>query len=107
MLKKYCFEIIIICLQLFMFYVFPLFAGPTDVMGMVIIILISTLILSIIIGCFSDKKFKFLYPFVVGLIFVPSIYIYYNESALIHSLWYLTVSIVGLGVGIIINKFIK
>ena len=33
-MKKYLKEILILLIQLFMFYVFPLFAGPTDVMGM-------------------------------------------------------------------------
>lgn len=32
-MKKYLKEILILLIQLFMFYVFPLFAGPTDVMG--------------------------------------------------------------------------
>jgi len=39
-MKKYFKEIIIILIQIFMFYVFPLFAGPTDAMGMVLLILI-------------------------------------------------------------------
>ena len=34
-MKKYLKEILILLIQLFMFYVFPLFAGPTDIMGMV------------------------------------------------------------------------
>ena len=29
-MKKYLKEILILLIQLFMFYVFPLFAGPTD-----------------------------------------------------------------------------
>ena len=31
-MKKYLKEIIIILIQLFMFYIFPMFAGPTDAM---------------------------------------------------------------------------
>ena len=33
-MKKHLKEIIILLIQLFMFYIFPLFAGPTDAMGM-------------------------------------------------------------------------
>ena len=40
-MKKYLKEIIIFLLQLFMFYIFPLFAGPTDVMGMVLLIIME------------------------------------------------------------------
>ena len=43
-MKKYIKEIIILILQLFMFYIFPLFAGPTDAMGMVFLIWLSTII---------------------------------------------------------------
>ena len=73
-------------------------------MGMVFLIILVTLLLSIIIGSISKEKIKYLYPIVVAILFIPSIVIYYNESALIHSLWYLVISTVGLVVGMIIYK---
>ena len=97
-------EIIILIIQLFMFYIFPLFAGPTDAIGMVFIIIITTFILSTIIGVISNKKIKYLYPLAIAILFIPSIFIYYNESALIHSLWYLLVSTLGLTIAIIFKK---
>jgi len=106
-MKKYLKEIIILIIQLFMFYIFPLFAGPTDAMGMVFIILVTTLILSIILGIISNKKIKYLYPIIVALVFIPSIPIYYNESALIHSIWYLVDSSIGIFLGFIISKVTK
>ena len=105
-MKKYLKEIIILLIQLFMFYIFPLFAGPTDVIAMVLLILLSTLLLSIIMGSVSKEKIKYLYPILVALLFIPSIFIYYNESASIHSVWYFVVSTIGLLVGIIIFKLI-
>ena len=33
-MKKCIKEMVVLLIQLFMFYVFPLFAGPTDAMGM-------------------------------------------------------------------------
>ena len=42
-MKKYLKEILILLIQLFMFYVFPLFAGPTDVMGMIVLLILATL----------------------------------------------------------------
>ena len=48
-MKKYLKEILILLIQLFMFYVFPLFAGPTDVMGMIVLLILATLLLSILI----------------------------------------------------------
>ena len=41
-MKKYLKEILILLIQLFMFYVFPLFAGPTDVMGMIVLLILAT-----------------------------------------------------------------
>ena len=106
-MKNYIKEIIILILQLFMFYIFPLFAGPTDIMGMVILIILTTFLLSIILASISNKKIKYLYPIIVALIFIPSVYIYYNETALIHSLWYLIDSIIGIILGTIIHKVFK
>ena len=90
-MKRYLKEIIILLLQLFVFYIFPLFAGPTDVIGMVVFIIFVTLLLSVVIGLISDKKMKYLYPIITAILFVPSVFIYYNETALIHSVWYLVV----------------
>lgn len=101
-MKKYIKEFIILILQLFMFYIFPMFAGPTDAMGMVLLIWLSTIILAMILAVISTKKIKYLYPIIIGVLFIPSVFIYYNESALVHSLWYLVSSSVGLFIGSII-----
>lgn len=110
-MKKYLKEFSILFIQLFIFYMFPLFAGPTDAMGMVLLIILVTFILSLIVGSISNSKLKYFYPIITSIIFIPSIFIYYNESALIHSVWYFVVSTIGLIIGIIIdfvfNKFIK
>ena len=106
-MKKYLKELIVLIIQIIMFYLFPLTAGPTDMMGLVLILLFTTLILSIIIVTISNNKIKYLYPIVVAIIFIPSIFIYYNDSALIHSIWYLVTSLIGLIIGIILNKTIK
>ena len=103
-MKRYLKEIIILIIQLIMFYLFPLTAGPTDVMGMIIILIMSVFILSIIIGALSKEKIKYLYPIIVAILFIPSIFIYYNESALIHALWYLIISCIGLLIGVILKN---
>lgn len=103
-MKKFLKEIVILIIQLFMFYIFPLFAGPTDAMGMVFLIIVATLVLSMVIGSISNEKVKYLYPIIVAIVFVPSVFIYYNESAMIHSVWYLVVSSVGLFVGAVVHR---
>lgn len=102
-MKRYLIEIIILLLQLFMFYIFPLFAGPTDAMGMVLLIILSTFGLSFVLSCISKNRIKYLYPVIISILFIPSVFIYYNESALIHSIWYLVISSIGIIIGLIIN----
>lgn len=106
-MKRFLKESIILLLQMFMFYIFPLFAGPTDAIGMVFLIIVSTFILSVIIGSVSKEKIKYFYPIVISILFIPSVFIYYNETALIHSTWYFVVASVGLLLGVIIYKLKK
>lgn len=106
-MKKYIKELIIFLIQMFMFYIFPLFAGPTDAMGMVFLIIVMTFLLSLVISIISKERIKYLYPIIVSLLFIPSIFIYYNESALIHSLWYFIIANIGLFIGMIIRIIIK
>lgn len=106
-MKKYVKEIIILLIQLLIFYMLPLFAGPTDAMGMVFLIILSTFVLSTLIGGMSNKKVKYFYPIVIAMFFIPSVFIYYNESAFIHSVWYLVVSTIGMLIGTITNKLVS
>lgn len=106
-MKRYIKEMIISVLQLFMFYIFPMFAGPTDAMGMVVLILLATIVLSLFTGIFSREKFRFFYPVFAAVAFIPSNYIYYDGGALIHSVWYLVVSAGGLLIGTLIGLLIR
>lgn len=103
-MKKYIKEIIILLIQIFMFYIYPLLDRMNDPFGLVLIILLITFILSTIVGVISKGKIKYLYPIIISILFIPTIFIYYNESALIHSLWYLTISYIGIFIGIFLSK---
>jgi len=105
-MKRYLKEIIILLLQIFMYYIFPLFAGPTDMMGLVLLLVLSTFVLSLILAMISDHKLKYGYPLINALIFIPTIPIYYNSSAIIHILWYFLVSLVGFILGEVIYQII-
>lgn len=105
-MKKHVKELIILAMQFVMFYIFPMCAGPTDAMGMVLIILLSTFVLSVLMGVFSDKRMKYIYPVIAAVIFIPSVFIYYNDSALIHSVWYLVDSGIGLLLGVMMRKLL-
>lgn len=110
-MKKYLKEIIILIIQLIVFYLLPLTAGPADTMGLIVLIILSTFILSLILGIISKEKIKYLYPIIISIIFIPTVFIYYNDTALIHILWYLIDSYIGLLIGslirLIFNKLKK
>ena len=106
-MKKYLKEIIILIIQLLVFYILPLFAGPTDAMGLVVLIILSVFILGLILGTISNQKIKYLYPLLISILFIPSVFIYYNESALVHTIWYFVISYIGLLIGSIINLIIN
>jgi len=103
-MKKYIKEIIISILQLLLFYIFPMFVDSSSAIGMVFSIIIGTFILSLLIGILSNNKIKYFYSILTAIIFIPSVFIYYNESAFIHSLWYLVIASIGLFIGSLINK---
>ena len=106
-MKKYTKELVILILQLLLFYVFPLSAGPTDAMGMVFLIICGTFLLSVLMGILSQSDLKYLYPGVVAVAFLPSVFIYYNESAIIHAVWYLFISAAGLGLAAMVSGIFR
>ncbi len=106
-MKGFVKEVSFLILQLLLFYALPLFTGPTDVMGMVVLMLLGTFLLSVLTGCLSDKKVKYLYPLIVSALFIPSVFIYYDASALVHSLWYLVMASGGIAIGSFIHLLIK
>ena len=96
---RYKKEIIILVLQVLLFYLLPLTAGPGDEMGLVAILILSAFALSVILGAISDEKIRFLYPLAAGIIFIPSVFIYYNGTALIQAVWYAVITAVGIAIG--------
>ena len=97
-------ERLIACAQLVLFYVYPLVAG--EPIGMVLIIVSATLLLSLVLGIVSSRKIKFLYPFAASVAFLPTVFLYYNESALVHAIWYLVVAGTGVCAGAVIRAVV-
>ena len=96
--------LVALLLQALAFYIIPplsLYIG--NPFSMVLTILGATLIISILLGAFDRGKIKFLFPILTALIFIPSVFIFYNESAMIHTLWYLVISLIGVSLGSLAN----
>ena len=97
-------ELVILLIQAGVFYVLPLFAGPTDAMGLVFLLLAATLALSMLMGALSGSRGKYLYPAAEALLFLPSLLLYYNGSAAVHALWYLVLGVVGVAAGSLVRR---
>jgi hypothetical protein len=98
-LKKYRKEIIILIIQIILFYILPLIANNISKDAMVITIflnMIFTFIMSLIIYSISKYKIKYLYPILVFILFIPSGCIYYPQwdAIIIYALFHLIVSLI-------------
>ena len=95
-MKKYKKEIIILVLQLIVFYILPLIATPSDTFGLIVLDIILTYAISIVVGLTIKSNYKYLYPIVITILYIPSVFIYFNQLFLKHILWYLADSYLGL-----------
>ncbi len=93
-------ESVVIFIQLLVFYVLPLFTPKGQEMGLILFVVVATLILSSIFGFISNNKLKYFYPIFISVLFIPSIFIYYNDSAFIYVFWHLLEAYLGLLIGV-------
>lgn len=106
-MKKYWKELAALMLQLALFYLVPLAAGPTDGIGLVVVLLAGTFALSALLGGCSGGLTRLAYPPVVAALFIPSIFLYYNHTAAVHALWYLVTAYAGIGLGALVRLLIR
>ena len=106
LMMRYRKEITLLILQLLVLYIPLLLSEPDETIGMVLWMLILTGVLSCLQGFFAKGAVKYLHPFATSLLFIPSVYIYYNESALIHALWYVCISMIGILLGTSLRRLI-
>ena len=105
---KYKKEIIFAVIRLAIFWLVPLFftlsGGKGGAIFMVQVMLIGTIALSAFLCIGSANKVKYFFPVFAAMMFLPTVPAYYNSTALIHSLWYLTASCIGMGMGALKKK---
>ena len=99
--------IISLIIQSLIFYCVPPFAISISPIGMVLLIIAATFLISLILGIASRGASKYLFPIATAIIFIPSVFIYYNDSALIHALWYLVISLVGVMTGSLVGRIFR
>ena len=93
-------------INFFVFYLSPLLMRDTG--GGVLVLLMEIPVLCFIISLVYGIKnrFDFWYPLLTTLLFLPTIYIFYNESALIYVVWYGMDAVIGSLLGGTIVKLI-
>lgn len=105
-MKKTILKIIIIILQVCTFYLAPLLFKVFNPVHVIVGMLISTFGLSMMIAVVSKRKVKYLFCLLAVALFIGSIPIYYNTSAYETVIWYFAVSVGGLLLGFLIDKFV-
>lgn len=95
-IKKMLPYLILMCIS---FYLFPILIQNTG-MGMLILLIFMPLICFVCSFLFGLKhSFQPLFSILLSVLFIPSIFIYYNSSALIYALIYGLLSLLGLFLG--------
>ena len=77
------------------FYLVPILIKDTG-SGMFILLIVIpliTLITSIIYGL--RNTFDFIYPLIVAILFLPTLFIYYDTSALVYVIAYSMIAVIG------------
>lgn len=86
-----------------MFYLFPLAAKKIGPIGMVLAIVAATFVLGLMMG-HTAGFIRFLYPVLAAALFVPSVFLYYNKSALVQAVWYLVIAFAGVVCGTLLHR---
>lgn len=105
-MKKYLPKIIIILLQIFVLYLFPLAFKYIDQIIVIVGIFLAVFGLSMMIVIVSKNKIKYFYSILVSIMYVTSIPLFYNDSAFGNVMWYFAISSGGLLLGFLIDKFV-
>ena len=93
-------------INFFVFYLSPLLIRDTGGGMFVLLMEIPVLcfIISLVYGI--KNRFDFWYPLLTTLLFLPTIFIFYNESALIYVVWYGMDAVIGSLLGGTVVKLI-
>jgi len=81
------------------FYVLPLFGQTTGGFMLILLVVIPFIcfLTSLVYGLINE--WNLLYPILVGLLFAPTVFLFYNSSAWVYIIGYAFLSFVGIYVG--------
>lgn len=88
------------------FWVLPLFLDAGNVMLMVLIVM-PAVCFGASFGCGLTCGFRPAYLLGTELLYLPTVWVYYNDSALVYLLVYAVAAALGLGIGAMIRAGVK
>ncbi len=74
-------------------YLLPVFLKGSE-MGLMLIVLPALVFICAVVYGITNR-FHWIYPLIVSALFVPTVYIYYNESALIYTIIFGVIALAG------------
>lgn len=89
------------------FYILPMIIRDTGTAMFVLLVGIPLICFATAIVFSMKNSFNWIYPLSVTLLFIPTIFIFYNSSAVIYIVAYGIIALVGSFIGSLINKRMK
>lgn len=90
-------------IRILLFYIGPVFFQMIGIetLGLMIMALLVLYPLYSLVAGFIAPKWKLVFPLWIGLLFIPAIYLFYNESACIYPIRYTMITYLGAGLSYI------
>ena len=86
------------------FYLLPLLITDTGIAMLTLLVVIPLVAMITGVLCGARLGSVWLLPVIAAVLFTPTVWIYYNDTALIYILWYAAVVLVGTAIGRIFYK---
>ncbi len=108
-MKNKLFALPYILINILIFYFLPYIMGRLSVGGEMAAFIFVLPVLCFLVAFIFGIKHSFCaaYPITIGLLFVPAIFIMYNESAWPYTILFGLISLLGMFLGNLIHKMIK
>lgn len=91
-------------INFFAFYLLPYFIKDTGMAMLTLVIFIPTICFIAALICGIKNGFTIYYPLLTALLFIPTVFIYYNTSAWIYIVSYGITALLGNCIGQLFNK---
>ena len=86
------------------FYTLPFFGRDTGTFMVILLLITPAACLIVSIWQGYRQGFQMVYPLMVGLLFAPTLYIYYNYTAWVYIVIYGVIALTGMGLGSLFRR---